>query len=173
MRRHGSPRALEAVRRQAVALHEQGLSPAEIGEVLDRSQRTIEKWIKIAAEQGVEALAAKIHPGATPKLTAEQLSDLRTRLLAGAQAAGFDTDLWTAPRVRELIQRVYGESFHVGYVPCVLRSLGFTCQKPHLRARERDPAAIERWVARDWRRIKKKRKPRMPTSPSSMKAACS
>jgi transposase len=164
---------LEAVRRQAVALHEQGLSPAEIGEVLDRSQRTIEKWIKIATEQGIESLAAKAHPGATPKLTPEQREELRARLVAGALAAGFDTEIWTAPRVRELIQRLYRVTFHVRYVPCVLRSLGFSCQRPQLRPRERDQSAIERWIARDWPRIKKKRGSRTRTSPLSMKAACS
>ena len=157
---------------QAIALHDQGLSPDEIAPVLDRSHRTVEKWIQNAQKHGVEALRAKAHVGATPKLTSKQRDDLRRRLLAGAKAAGFDTDLWTCPRVRQLIQNVYGVTYHVDYLPCLLNALGFSCQKPQLHARERDPDTVNRWIARDWPRIKKKRAVTTRTSFSSMKAAC-
>jgi transposase len=163
---------LEAIRMQAVALDEQGLSADEIAEVLDRSQRTVEKWLYIAREQGVEGLRAKPHAGATPRLSAEQRDDLRQRLIAGARAAGYDTDLWTRPRVRELIQKVYGVAYHVCYLTDLLRDLGFSCQKPQRRARERNQAAVDGWVARDWPRIKKRRVASRRTLSSSMKAAC-
>lgn len=87
------------IRLRAVDLAEQGWSPDEIAEVLDRSLRSVQKWLKAAREQGVQALQAKPHAGATPKLTVEQREDLQRRLLAGAQAAGFDTELWTRPRI--------------------------------------------------------------------------
>jgi transposase len=157
---------------QAIALHQQGLSSDEIAATLDRSRRTVEKWITIAETQGVEGLRAKAHAGATPKLNAKQRADLRRRLLAGAKAAGFDTDLWTCPRVRQLIQNLYGVTYHVDYLSCLLRALGFSCQKPQLQARERDPDKVKRWIARDWSRIKKKHAVTTPTSYSSMKAAC-
>jgi transposase len=163
---------LEAIRLKGVALYEEGFSPDEIAEVLDRSQRTVEKWIKTARDQGLNALRAKPHAGAAPKLNAQQRADLREHLLAGAQAAGFDTDLWTCPRVRQLIQKLYGVTYHVDYLSCLLRALGFTCQKPQLRARERDQEAVQRWIARDWPRIKKKRAVTMPILPLSTKAGC-
>jgi transposase len=172
MRRHGSPQTLEAIRLQAVALHEQGLLLDEIAELLDRSQRAVEKWIKIARDQGLDALRAKPHAGAAPKLDAAQRADLRRRIIAGARAAGFDTDLWTCPRVRQLIEQVYGVTYHVDYLPCLLRTLGFSCQKPQLQARERDEEAVRHWVARDWPRIKKRRGAAGPIWPSSTKAGC-
>src|SRR5215211_2719700 len=99
MRRHGSPQELERVRREAVALHAQGVPCAQIAKALDRAERTVQGWAAKAQQQGIEALAAKPHAGAKPKLSARQRQGLRRQLLKGAQAHGFDTDLWTASRI--------------------------------------------------------------------------
>jgi len=157
MRRHGSPQELERVRREAVALRAQGVSCVQIAKALDRSVRTVYAWVAKARQRGVEALAAKPHAGARPKLTAQQRNGLRCQLLKGAKAHGFETDLWTAARVQQLIFQRYGVAYHVNYVPDLLKSLGFSRQKPVRRARERNEQEIARWVAQDWPRIKKKR----------------
>ena len=106
-------------------------------------------------EGGMKALKAKPHPGAKPKLTERQKQRLVKILLRGARKAGYATELWTCPRVVEVIERKFGVTYHVNYVPQLLRSLGWTPQKPERRARERDEAAIARWRIRDWPRIKK------------------
>ena len=155
MRRYGSPQELERVRREAVALHAQGLSSAQIAQALDRSPRTVQKWLAKARQHGIEALAAKLHSGAKPKLSRQQREGLRKQLLKGAQAHGFSTDLWTAARVQQVILQRYGVKFHVNYLPELLRSLGFSRQKPVRKARERNEAEIERWKGTTWPRIKK------------------
>ena len=157
MRRHGSPEELERIRRKAIALHRQGMEFREIAQALDRSVRSVQTWVKTWREQGIAALRSKPHPGREPKLSAVQRRDLRRRLLAGPRANGFATDLWTGPRVRQLIQQRYGVAYHVRYVPQVLGELGFTCQKPQRQARQRDPTAVQQWIQRDWERIKKRR----------------
>jgi transposase len=75
-------------------------------------------------------------------------------LLAGAVAQGFDTDLWTLPRVAEVIWRLTGVSYHQGHVWWLLRRHGWSPQRPARRASERDEDAIARWRAEDWPRIK-------------------
>lgn len=172
MRRHGSPQELEAIRRRAVDLVQQGWSPDEIAEVLDRSLRSVQRWLKAAREQGVQALQAKPHAGATPKLTAQQRDDLQRRIVAGARAAGFDSDLWTRPRVWQLIQDVYGVTYHVCYLSDLLRDLGFSCQKPQLHPREQKPEVVSGWVKQDWPRLKKRPDDTRPTWSLSMKADC-
>jgi transposase len=89
-------------------------------------------------------------------LTTVQRRGLVQRLLKGAVSQGFSTDLWTCPRIKQLIRREYGVTYHVDYIPCVMKSLGFTVQKPERQAQERDNEAVARWIERDWRRIKKK-----------------
>lgn len=156
MRRHGSPQELERVRREAVALAAQGVKPSQIAAALDRSVHTVSRWLAKARKDGVDAVAATPHAGRSPKLSLQQRRGLQQQLLKGAQTHGWSTDLWTAPRVQQLIEQKYGITFHVNYIPTLLKSLGWTRQKPERRARERDEAGIERWVHVDWPRIKKK-----------------
>jgi transposase len=106
--------------------------------------------------RGAAALRAKKASGRPPKLDRRQKRSLSAALLRGATAAGFATDLWTCPRIAQLIRRRWGVDFHVDYLPRLMASLGFSCQKPQRRALERDAQAVERWVRRDWTRIKKK-----------------
>ena len=77
-------------------------------------------------------------------------------LLKGATAHGFSTDLWTLPRVAEIIARTFGVRYHPAHVWKILRGEGWSCQKPERRARERDEAAIQRWRTERWPHIKKR-----------------
>ena len=77
-------------------------------------------------------------------------------LLQGAQANGFDTDLWTLERVAVVFTQLTGVRHHPGHVWVILRHrLGWTLQRPERRASERDEDAITRWVQQEWPRIKK------------------
>ena len=157
MRTHGSAEQLEARRRRAVRMvFEDGLSPAEVASRVGASRRSVDRWVKAFREQGDEALAAKPHPGAPCRLNGHQKAGLRRRLLSGAKSQGFATDLWTCPRVRQLIAWRYGVEYHVDHIPRLLRSLGFSPQKPRVRSKQRDEAAIDAWITRDWPRIKKR-----------------
>lgn len=156
MRRHGSPQELERVRREAFALHMQKLPSAKIAEALDRSVRTVQRWLAEARQQGVEALAARPHAGARPRLSRRQREGLRKQLLKGAKAQGFDTNFWTASRAQQVIRQRYGVEYHVNYVPELLKQLGFSRQRPVRKAREQDEAEVNRWKRTAWPRIKKK-----------------
>lgn len=171
MRTHGSGPQLEQRRRQAMALLDEGCTPQEAAEQLGVSLRSVFRWRKAFEDGGSAALAAVPHPGRTPFLTEDQREDLVERLVEGALAQGFDSDLWTCPRVQRLIRRLYRVSYHVDYLPRLLRGLGFTPQKPSRRAVERDDEAIETWVRKDWPRIKKRRRGSGRASCSRMKPA--
>ncbi len=75
-------------------------------------------------------------------------------LLAGAVAQGFDTELWTLPRVAAVIWRLTGVSYHPGHVWWLLRRHHWSPQRPARRATERDDDEIARWRAEEWPRIK-------------------
>jgi len=173
MRTHGSAQQLEQRRRKAIALLQQKFTSQEVANKLGVSLRSVNRWQRAVEEHGAEAVAAKPHPGREPFLTLAQKDDLIERLVAGAQAQGFPTDLWTCPRVQALIEREYGVVYHVDHVWRLLRSLGFTAQKPQKQAIERDEEAIANWVRVDWPRIKKRRGGSKHTSFSPMKPAFS
>jgi len=89
-------------------------------------------------------------------LTDEQLAAVEDALTSGAEANGYANDLWTLPRVAEVIARVTGVSYHPGHVWYLLRDqLDWTCQRPARRAVERNDEAVERWVTQRWPQLKK------------------
>lgn len=139
----------------AVELLRDGNLLTEVADLLKVSVSTVKRWNKAFQQGGLAALAPKRHPGPKSKLSVPQKRRLREILLRGPLAAGFHTDLWSCPRVAEVVQREFGVVYHPDHLGRILHELGFSPQKPQRRARERDEAAIERWRRYDWPRIKK------------------
>lgn len=155
MRTPGTAAELEVRRRIAGELLLEGKKVAEVARTVKASWSAVKRW-KVAVEQGgLEALTAKPHPGKPPRLCQKQKRKLITILRKGPLKAGYTTDLWTCPRVTEVIEKHFGVSYHPDHVWRVLQSLGWSCQKPEQRARERDEQAIARWRKKEWPRIKK------------------
>jgi transposase len=157
MRPSGSPEELERRRRRAIALLQQGLTPVEVARHVGVDRRSVRRWRASHERAGQAGVRAKPVPGRPPKLDARHRAQLERVLVRGAEAAGFPTPLWTCPRVADVLRRQFSVRYHVDHIGRVLRTLGWSPQKPERRARERDEAAIQRWVKVDWPRLKKKR----------------
>ena len=157
MRPHGSPKALERRRHQAIALLEAGHAPAEAAQRLGVRRRSVRRWKAAYRQDGEAGIAAKPAPGRPPKLDDAAKAKLREALLAGAEAAGFPTDLWTCRRVAEWIRRRFGVRYHRSHIAWLLRRMGWSPQHPSRRALERDEARITAWVNKQWPAMKKGR----------------
>jgi len=143
-RPQGTPAELERRRRQAVRAVRRGEQPTAVARVLGVHRSSVYRWLQ-AADQPA-GLAARPHPGPTPRLTTTQQHRLLGLLRQGATAHGWSTRLWTLPRVAALIERRFGIRLHTDHVGRFLRRrLRWTPQKPTERARERDPTAIQAW----------------------------
>lgn len=156
MRPKGTSEELEQRRRQAIALLEQGMRPAQVARAVSTSRASVTRWKQAYEARGARGLAAKPHPGKPPQLTKRERRRLVTLLKRGAQKHGYNTALWTLARVGQVIEREFGVSYHPGHVWRVLRSIGWSSQKPERRARERDEQAIAAWRQQEWPRIKKR-----------------
>ncbi|MEW5994553.1 MAG: winged helix-turn-helix domain-containing protein [Candidatus Zixiibacteriota bacterium] len=121
------------------------------------------RWYQAYQENGLEGLKPQPTPGRPPRLTPAQKEGLVKALLKGPLAAGYRTDLWTLQRVTEVIERRYGIQYHPSHVWKLLRSLGWSCQKPERRALQRDEKAIAYWKRYRWPHIKKRGKDRGPS----------
>jgi transposase len=138
----GSAAELERRRCQAVEAVACGENPETVAKVFGVNRCSVFRWLSMARQP--DGLAAKPHPGPAPRLSPEQHRRLEALLLQGANAHGWPNQLWTCARVRILIQRHFGVTFHHDHVGRLLRQrLHWTPQKPQRRARERDEAAIE------------------------------
>jgi len=149
-------KAMEQRRMRAADLFRRGVIPAEIARRVGVRHQIVSQWRKAWRQGGRDALRAAGRAGRRPKLSTAQLAEVEQALAKGAEANGYPNDLWTLPRVAEVIERVTGVSYHPGHVWYVLRDqLNWTWQRPARRAVERDDEAIERWVKQRWPQIKK------------------
>ena len=160
MRPKGSAAQLEARRRRAAALLRKGLGVREVARQVGASPSSVSRWKEAVKKGGSRALAAKAQPGRPARLSGPQKARLLQLLLQGPQAHGYASQLWTLPRVVQVIEKNFGISYHPAHVWKILRACGWSAQKPERLARERDDEQIQRWRRRRWPDIKKGAPPR-------------
>jgi transposase len=142
--------ALEARRLQAARLFEQGLSQAAVSRTLGVKPASVCRWHRAWSAGGPQALKQQMPAGRKPRLTPAQLARLEQELLKGPQAQGYRSELWTLERIGRLIRKLVGVRYHRGHVWRLLGRMGWSAQRPALRARERDEEAIAHWRRRRW-----------------------
>ena len=154
MRRKRDLEALEQRRLEAAKLLKKGLSQADVARRLGVSRQSVSKWAGRLQQEGKDGL--RQHAVGRPRqLSDAQCARLGKLLVEGAITHGFATELWTLPRVAQLIEARFGVRYSNGHIWHLLRRLGFSCQKPARRAIQRDEAQIERWKKRRWPALKK------------------
>jgi transposase len=157
MRDKRRPAELEHRRRLAVQRVLEGYSAAEVAEFLDVDPRSVRRWVAAHRQGGEQCLGTRSSPGRPPKLALTQEKIVRRWLSDSPREHGFETELWTAPRLSRQIQEELSIRLNPRYLSAWLRDRGFTPQKPERVPLECAPEAIAAWLAPDWPRIKKAR----------------
>lgn len=160
----GSSDLLSDRRRRAFALLDQGCTLNEVGRLLVCAPSSVMRWRDARKRRGAEALTVRFSPGRPRKLTSQQRRRLLTVLLQGAIRRGYGTELWTTARIAEVIQSEFAVQYHPDHVGRLMRTLGWSHQKPERRALERNEQQIEQWKNAQWSRIKKTPRGWAPTS---------
>jgi len=155
MRPHGTGAELERRRRLAVTHARSSYTQQEVADFFDVRLRSVQRWMQAYRKRGMAGLKAKPHPGRAPKLSVAQERQVLRWFRRSPQEFGFATELWSAPRVAQVIQRKFRKKFHPRYVNQWLAKRRITPQKPERQARERDQREVRRWLREEWPRIKK------------------
>ena len=157
------PAAQEALRRRAIVLIERsGMSQAEAARAVGVQRQTVNIWLKRYRARGEAGLldgrrvSGRKGQGA---LTAEEARQTR-RWIADKTPDQLKLPfaLWTSRAARELIERRFGKRLGLSTVQLYLQRWGMTPQKPLVRAKQRAPAAVAAWLARDYPAIAKRAK---------------
>ena len=143
----------ERRRRRGARLLEAGTKQAEVARRVGVTRTSVSRWEKLRQEGGEEALKRPKRFGRPRRLSDVQCEELIEQLKAGALAAGFATELWTLPRMRTLIEQRFSVQLTEPSVWRLLRSLGWSVQRPTGQAR--NEKAIRTWKARRWPELKK------------------
>ena len=158
--------ALRERRLKARRMLDEGLAQAEVARRLKTTRQSVSRW----ALQPRRELAKVRRQGRKSQFDQAKRSKLKAALLAGPQQAGFATELWTVPRVRQYIAQRFNQRFSAVHVWRLLGQLGFSPQRTVGRARERDEAKIVNWKTQQWPRLKKKLGENAAPSSSSTRA---
>lgn len=154
---------LERRRRKGMQLPGKGVGPAEVARRCGVSCTSAGRWLS-ALRQDPQAWKRRTL-GRPRQVAIRHLQALGSALEKGAQAHGFLNDLGTLPRVAKVLEHVSGVRCHPAHVWKLLAQMGWSCQKPEGRAKERDEEAIARWKRYTWPALKKK--PAAKAGPSS------
>lgn len=136
-------------------MHQQGHRQQAIADALGLTQGAVSQIIARAQAGGVEALRYRKPQGAKPRLTTAQKAELLDKLRQGATAHGFQGEVWTCERIAQLIKRTFAVSYHPDYIGPLLRQLGWSVQRPLVRASQRDETAIAEWATTELPALKK------------------
>ena len=154
------PQNWKEVRRlQAWQLKQKGWPQRQIAVALGVSEAAVSQWMQRARDRGPDALRHHPHPGASRRLSSQQLARLPELLHRGAEAYGFRGQVWTRGRIAAVIQLEFGVFYHPVHVGRVRKALRWSPQKPARRARQRDEAAIAHWREQTWPAIQRGRRP--------------
>ncbi|HOO52304.1 MAG TPA: IS630 family transposase [Alphaproteobacteria bacterium] len=154
--------ALEEKRRQSVKLRKQGMTRAQIGEIVGVHADTVGRWLKAYEEQGAKALMSKARgrrEGSCRRLNDEQAGRIKKLLIDKTpDQLKMPYALWTRESVRELIKDQLRIDLPIRTVGHYLKRWGMTVQKPVKRAYEQQPAHVQKWLEEDYPEIQAKAK---------------
>lgn len=133
-------------------------SQAQIAEDHGVTPSAVSKWKSTLEEEGIEALKStndEGNQGPDSELDDHDREQLVELLEEGAQAHGWETDLWTSKRVAALIEDQFGIDYTPRHCSRILRELGYRPVKPREGAAEKDPEEKERWLNEEAEQLKK------------------
>jgi transposase len=149
--------AQEERRRQVIGLRRRGLTYGEIAGQVGLSRTGVSDICRRFAVEGAKGLVSKPRgrkPDEQRLLGPDQEAEARGLICRHTpDELGLPFALWSRAAVGALIARRCGVELAVRTVGKYLARWGFTAQKPVRRAWEQDPAAVRRWLRRDYPEI--------------------
>jgi len=154
--------AQEERRRQVIGQRQSGMTYRAIAELVGLSPTGVLNICHRFAAEGTKGLVSKPRgrkPGEQRWLDPAQETEIRGLICRHTpDELDLPFALWSRAAVRALIARHCGVELAVRTAGKYLARWGFTAQKPIRRAYEQDPAAVRRWLRRDYPAIVKRAK---------------
>jgi transposase len=146
--------AQEERRRQVIGLRQVGMTYGAIAEQVGLSRTGVFNICRRFAAEGVKGLVSKPRgrkPDEQRLLDAAQEAEVQEVIRRHTpDELGLPFALWSRAAVRMLIAGRCEVELAVRTAGKYLARWGFTAQKPIRRAYEQDPAAVRRWLRRDY-----------------------
>lgn len=120
-----------------------GLTPSYLSTYCGDSKGTITSWVKIADEQGFEALKTKKQTGRPPKLTSAQIAEIR-EVLEEDDSKQYGYNVWDGPSLSAYIEKTYAVKLCVRQCQRLFHTLGFSLVRPQTFPSKGEENELER-----------------------------
>jgi transposase len=123
----------EMERRRLLAAQEllAGTTQSQVARKFGVSRTTASRWHRALHGRGVEGLRKRRAPGRPSRLNSEQRRQIIEIYLAGARAAGFESDRWTTTRLAHAIFGRFGVKYDPDHVGRLMHRLGLRERRRH------------------------------------------
>jgi transposase len=133
-------------------------SPLAIGQVADTfgvDRTTLYRWVQKYEANGQNGLQRQLGSGRPRLLNELDENDLHEIILFPASQFGYETDLWTVGRLRQVIEDIHEVTLSKNTVWRRLRDAGLTYQKPERQYFEVDEEARREWLRNEVPQIRR------------------
>jgi transposase len=127
----------------AIAMVLEGSSRLDAARQTGMDRQTLRDWVLRYNEHGVDGLASRKPPGAAPKLSAAQMSELCDLVLAGPDPKADKVVRWRCLDLREEVTQRFSVTVPERTIAKWLRKLKLTRLQPRPFHPKRDEAAQE------------------------------
>lgn len=143
------------IRVRAVEAVERGLPVGQVAETFGIDRTTLFRWLQKFETNGYDGLQRQAGSGRRRLLDDLTEEQLRRIVLFPASDFGYETDLWTVGRLRDVIEELYEVTLSKNTVWRRLRDAGLTYQKPERQYFEADEDARQEWLRSEVPRIRR------------------
>ena len=134
------------MRHRAILAVQDGLPVGRVASAYGVNRTTLFRWWRRAESEGKQGLQRKAGSGRPRKLEELTEEELYALVIQPASHFGYETDLWTALRLRHVIDDQFGVLLSKSSVVRRLRQAGLTYQKPEREYYEIDEQARLKWL---------------------------
>lgn len=146
-------------RLMAGILYKQGFSAPKIADWFDRDSTTLYRWFDLFENNSLDdAIYDDNREGRSKKLPEEKFPELEKKLKKGAEEYGFTGQIWTGPRIAQVIEEEFGISVAAKTARRYVKQFGWSRQKPHQRFNQRDEEEIKQFRNKKWPNIRENAK---------------
>lgn len=147
-------------RRRVFDCYEAGMTKYAAAKKCRIHETTVGRWYRKFDAKGVAAVhGGRRGPkpgGEKHKLSDAQMEDLKKAVVDRTpDQMKFDFALWSSKAVKEYVLREYGMAISRRTARRYMQRMGFSYQCPVKAARERNPAAVERWLETEYPAIRR------------------
>jgi len=132
----------EKFKQRVIKESESGLSPTEIAKKFGISRTSVYRWLSRRDD-----LSRKQVSGRPMSLTQDEINQFLAYMQHGALNFGFESDLWTGPRIKLLVKKKLNKNLHRATIHRMLTESHYSFKKAEVRWAEASKKSQVEWIS--------------------------